>query len=100
LPKIVIIAGCICAEKTTLRKEKYFKGFVNIDASDIFLDLCKGEFLDFPSIHEIELENIGSQIANEAINNKANIAIEIIGDNMEILLSLIKNIKSIGYEVK
>jgi len=99
MAKLTLIMGGVCAGKTTLRRKEYKEGYVNIDASDIFLDLCGEEFLDFPSIHEDKMEEIGGKMAIDALQNKNDIAIEIIGDNEDILLKLIKKIEVLDYKV-
>lgn len=100
MPELCIITGGVCAGKTTLRREKYNIDYVNIDASDIFLELCKGEFLDFPSTYKKEMNKIGFNQTLKALQNKENIVIEIIGDNEDELLNLLDKVKSIDYETK
>jgi hypothetical protein len=68
-PTFTIIMGGVCVGKTKLRKEKYRRGHVLIDAAEIFL------------------------------KEKRNIVTEIIGANADKLLILINAIESTGYEV-
>jgi hypothetical protein len=41
-PVAVIFMGGVGAGKTTLRKQQYSKGYVLIDAADIFITLSRG----------------------------------------------------------
>jgi GTPase SAR1 family protein len=47
-PKLVLILGAVAVGKTTLRRQKYTSGYTHIDAGDIFIELSKGEYYDFP----------------------------------------------------
>ena len=98
-PTFTIIMGGVCVGKTQLRKEGYSDGYVTIDAAEIFLSLCHGEDLDFPSIHEKAMEKLGSSIALRAFTEKRNIVTEIIGANLEEMTSLIDAIESAGYKL-
>jgi hypothetical protein len=91
--------GGVCVGKSTLRRKEYSKGYVFLDAGEIFLTLCKGKDLDFPSVHKKKMEQIGSAIAVQAIKEKRNIVTEIIGANYEAVQSLIDAIISAGYKV-
>lgn len=98
-PTFTIIMGGVCVGKTQLRKEGYSHGYVTIDAAEIFLSLCHGEDLDFPSIHEKAMEKLGLSIALRAFTEKRNIVIEIIGANLEEMTLLIDAIESAGYKL-
>jgi hypothetical protein len=98
-PTFTIIMGGVCVGKTKLRKEKYRRGHVLIDAAEIFLSLCEDRELDFPSIFEETMGLIGSAIVLRALKEKRNIVTEIIGANADKLLILINAIESTGYEV-
>ena len=47
-PVLEIVMGCPAVGKTTLRKQKFSKGYVLVDAADVFIRLSKGQSLDFP----------------------------------------------------
>jgi hypothetical protein len=98
-PTFTIITGGVCVGKTRLRREKYSKGHVLIDAAEIFLSLCSGKELDFPSIHKKEMNKIGTTVAYRALKERRNIVTELIGSNAAELKSLIDAIKQTGYKV-
>ena len=100
MPELILIIGGVCAGKTTMRRTNFTKGYTQIDASDIFLELCKGEFLEFPGIHEKEINRIGKEKIQKAIQDKQNIVVELIGDDEQLILTILKDAKEIGYETK
>ncbi len=100
MPEVVIFTGGVCSGKTTLRKENFGDSHISIDASDIFLHLSAGAYLDFPSIHRKAMNAIGKTLALQAFQNKSDIVIEIVGDNGDKFDDLINDIVSIGYRTK
>jgi len=98
-PEFVLITGGVGAGKTTLRKSSFSKGYVVLDANEIFMNLCKGvnsRFEDFKEMVEI----LGSLIADKAVKEKRNIVMEVIGDSFENTESIIDAIISVGYKIK
>jgi GRAM domain len=78
--EFVLILGPVCSGKTTLRREHYSKGYVLIDAAEIFLSLSDGEYFEFGQAFEEPMELIGSMIAKRAIEERRNIVTEMIGN--------------------
>jgi hypothetical protein len=94
-PKFIVAVG-----KSTIRKKNFSKEYVSIDAGDIFINLSKGEYYDFPSHLEAQMDGIGSSLASKAINEKKNIVVELIGLNYDKeFKSLIELMLKIGYSV-
>jgi hypothetical protein len=97
-PQLVILTGGVASGKTTLRRQKYADGYVNFEFGEI-CNVIKKEFGE----NEPRLTNyivlICDMILNESIETNKNIVIEIIGDNKEILDSIINKMKGVGYEV-
>lgn len=98
-PEFVLLCGGVCTGKTTIRKQQYSKGYVLIDAAEIFLNLSNGEYYDFGTTFEEPLEIIGRLIARQAIKERRNIVTEIIGAQKEEVISIIEAMKSIGYKI-
>ena len=98
-PVAVVISGDVAAGKTTLRKHKYAKGYVLIDAVDIFLSLCRGEYVDFPGPLEEPMDRIGRLVAARAVSERRNIVTEIVGMEREPTMQLIESLRSAGYLV-
>ncbi len=99
-PEFVLIFGGVCSGKTTHRKNKYSEGYTILDASDIFIELSKGAYYDFPSHLETQMEQIGLRLVSEALSSKRNIVTEIIGADYEIVKGLIDLMKTAGYDTK
>jgi GRAM domain-containing protein/AAA domain-containing protein len=78
--EFVLIVGTVCTGKTTLRRQLFSKGYVLIDAGEIFLSLSKGEYFEFGAAFEEPMELIGSMVAKRAIEQRRNIVTEMIGD--------------------
>lgn len=99
-PAAVILMGGPAAGKTTIRKQKYHRGYVLIDAADIFLSLSRGEFFSFPEAFQEPMDLIGRLAASRALSERRNIITEIIGAETEPAQQLIEALKSIGYAVQ
>jgi hypothetical protein len=67
-PRFVLIMGPIAAGKTTIRKSKFGRGYVLIDAADIFLNLCRGGDNPFPDVFEEPMCEIGRRVGDQAID--------------------------------
>jgi len=98
-PTFVLLMGGICTDKTTARKEYFSTGYVLLDAAEIFLNLCNGEFFQLGEAYEEELNAIGNLIAQRAIRERRNIITEIVGMSEEEPLLLLKALDAAGYEV-
>ena len=94
-----MVLGGVCSGKSSFIKENYKDGYVQIDAGDIFITLSAGEYIDFPSILEGKMNEIGLAQTLKAIKSKQNIVMEFIGDDYDDVSKLIDLLKAIGYEV-
>lgn len=98
-PQIVIVCGPTATGKTRYRREKYAKGYVVLDAADIFISLSRGKHIDFPSFLEEPMDIIGTAIAKRAIQERRNIVTEVIGHEADPFKRLIDAMTSIGYTI-
>ena len=98
-PDFTIVMGGPAAGKTTLRKQKFSKGYVLVDAADIFIRLSKGHSLDFPEDLDEPLEVVGTLIAGRAVTERRHIVTELIGADYEATVELIEAMRSIGYKI-
>ncbi len=98
-PDFVIVMGGPAVGKTTLRKQKFSKGYVLVDAADIFIRLSKGQYLNFPQDLEEPMEAVGALIASRAVAERRHIVTELIGADFEATLELIEAMRSIGYKI-
>lgn len=98
-PKCVIITGGVGSGKTTVRKQSFTKGYIVIDANEIYRDLNKETGKDFDQLRGF-INSIGQSIAKKAVVEKRNISVEIIGDSSEKTTALINTLTKNNYEVK
>jgi len=97
-PQAVVITGGVAAGKTTMRREKYSKGYVVLDACEIFLNLCRGQYQDFPGKLEEQMELIGNSVARRIFHERRNFVTEIIGADYDSVKQLIGAIIEAGYK--
>jgi len=98
-PNFALFMGGVGAGKTTVRHQKYGKDYVHLDAAEIFANFAQGKTYEFPTAFEEPLELMGSLIAKQAIEQKRNITMEVIGNSLEDTRALIDAMKSVGYKV-
>ena len=98
-PKFALITGCVGAGKTTLRRQKFANDYVHVDAAELFAMFTGGKYYDFPGQFEQGMNAVGTKVATQAINERRNIVMEIIGDTAEPMDSIVKAMSSIGYAV-
>lgn len=100
-PNFVVIFGGVSCGKTRFRREKFSSEYVNIDAGEIFIQLCRGLGLgdshEFPSDLEESMEEVGQELARQAIAGRRNIVTEIIGDSSEDMNALVDAMRAAGY---
>jgi hypothetical protein len=95
--EFVLILGSVCSGKTTLRKQFFSKGYVLIDAAEIFLSLSKGEYFEFGEAFEEPMEIIGSLIAKRAIEERRNLVTEMIGEDVQAVFDAMT---AINYKIQ
>src|SRR5262245_47862249 len=83
-PEFILILGPVCSGKTTLRRQQYSKGYVLIDAAEIFLSLSRGNYFEFGEAFEEPMEFIGNAIVQRAIKERRNIVTEMTGGSNDI----------------
>jgi hypothetical protein len=77
-PIFAIVAGGVCSGKTYLRKTEYSDNYISIYACDIFIKLSNGEYYDFPSHLESEMNRIGLAQLKMAFESKQNIILRLL----------------------
>jgi len=70
-----------------------------VDAGDIFIELSEGEFYDFPSHLEDEMNRIGKEKLKKALTGRKNIVLELIGNDVALMTELIDLLKKIDYNI-
>lgn len=97
-PKIVILMGGVGSGKTTIRRQKYSKGYVNFDFGEILTVVKRAIGEDDPKLTSY-VSLACDLILRECISEKKNIVIEIIGDSKELIDPVLDGMKKIGYDI-
>lgn len=97
-PKVVIVMGGVSSGKTTYIKNEYSENYTYIDAGEIFIELSKGDYFDFPSHLESVMNNIGLNKLRTAFKNREDIVVELVGQHLEGLKELLELISKVDYE--
>ncbi len=97
-PHLVIISGGVGVGKTTHRKEKYSKGWVLVDAGEVYQAIKP--LIEIPEEEETLMYLAGNWLLSKAIADRKNIVIEIIMDKLEPIRTIIGQMKGEGYEVE
>lgn len=98
-PELAILIGGPAVGKTTIRKEKFSRGYVIIDAAKIFTLLEGWEEQPFPGELEEPMNMVGVLVAERAIKERRNIVTELIGSDYAPTVALIEAMKNAGYKV-
>ena len=99
-PTLVLVMGGVAVGKTHFRRDRYSHGYVVLDAGEIFLNLSKGQYFDFPSVLEDQMQRIGSALAYQALSERRPIVCELIGDQQEGTQAMMKAAESVGYRIE
>ena len=97
-PKLIIFMGGVGSGKTTIRRQKYSKGYVNFDFGEIYTALKKAVGEDNPKLPDY-LAFASDLVLKESLSEKKNIVIEIIGDSKETITPVIDGMRKLGYDV-
>jgi len=97
-PKFVVITGGTGAGKTTLRREKYAKDYVNFDFGEMLSVLEEAKGKSYNRLQDFSALAC-SALLEIAIESKKNIVIEIIGDDEKLITPVLDGMRGIGYEV-
>lgn len=89
--------GGVCVGKTTKRREYYARGFVLIDAAEIFLNLSRDVYYDFPSILKAPMDAIGRLVAERAFRERRHVVTEMIGSEWTLIQVVIDAVRALGY---
>lgn len=99
-PKLVLLLGPVCSGKTFVRRRDYSKGYVVVDAAEIFRSLSRGERHQFGTIFGEPLDLLGGFVAYRALKERRDVVTEMIGDRIEEVEAVIDAALALGYEVE
>lgn len=92
--------GGVATGKTTFRKQAYPRGYVLIDAAEIFLHLSQGQPGPFPGPFRMAMDLVGRSVAHRALAERRNIVTEIVGAEGDSARQLIDALQALGYAVR
>src|SRR5262245_4139113 len=72
-PHFVLLLGGVSSGKTYTRRRRYKRGYVIVDAAEIFISLSRGGYYDFPDGLVEPLEAIGSLVALRALAERRHV---------------------------
>lgn len=98
-PTLVVLYGATCSGKTFVRKRDYSKGYVVVDAAEVFLNLCRGERFQFGTIFGEVVDSIGSYVTLRAMRERRNIVTELPVTQNENLEAVCEAALSLDYKV-
>lgn len=98
-PTLVVLFGATCSGKTFVRKRDYSKGYVVVDAAEVFLNLCWGERFQFGTIFGEVVDSIGSYVTLRAMRERRNIVTELPVSRNEDLEAVCEAALSLDYKV-
>lgn len=79
----MLLLGPVCSDKTFVRKRDYSKGYVLVNAAEIFRSLSRGGRHKFGTIFGEPLDLIGGFVAYRALKERRDVVTEMIGDHLE-----------------
>lgn len=97
-PKFIVFMGGVGSGKTTMRRQQFANGYVHFDFGEIYNSIKKEFGEDNPKLSSYA-GLASDMILRESIDGKKNIVIEIIGENKEIIETIINKMKDIGYKI-
>lgn len=95
-PEFVIFMGGVGAGKTTIRRQKYAKGYVHFDFGEIYIALKKVMGENHPKLTSAAALAC-DLILRESIDARKNIVIEVTGDKKDSITPVIDKMNEIGY---
>lgn len=98
-PEFALILGPPATGKTRFRRERFARGWVVLDAADIFVSLERGAIIDFPAHLEAPLNVIGLAVARVALWERRHVVTEIIGSTPDDVNALLDTVAGLGYRV-
>jgi predicted kinase len=98
-PELIIIMGPVAGGKSCYIRENYSNGYVWIDMARIFFDLQSQTGIKLNRRTQL-INFIGIVTLDLALLEKRNIVIELVGDELERIDTLIDAMKAHGYKTK
>jgi hypothetical protein len=99
-PRFVLLLGGVSSGKTWTRRRRYKRGFVIVDAAEIFISLSRGGYYDFPDGLADPMHAIGSLVALRAVGERRSIVTEMLATDRERFESVFRAMTGAGYRAE
>lgn len=99
-PRFVLLLGGVSSGKTWTRRRRYKRGFVIVDAAEIFISLSRGGYYDFPDGLAEPLHAIGALVALRAVGERRSIVTEMLATDRERFESVFRAMTALGYRAE
>jgi hypothetical protein len=98
-PQFVVVAGGVGVGKSRFRKANYQKGWVFVDSGEVYREIKPMLATSSLDAENACMEFAGYGLLDKAISERRNILIEIVGNTIEPIQTIIKKMTEIGYRV-
>jgi len=98
--RFVLLLGGVSSGKTYTRRRRYKRGFVIVDAAEIFISLSRGGYYDFPDGLVEPLETIGSLVAMRALAERRHVVTEMLATDRKQFESVVHAMTGAGYHAE
>jgi hypothetical protein len=99
-PRLVLLLGGVSSGKTRTRRRKYSRGFVIVDAAEIFISLSRGGYYDFPGPLLDPLDAIGAVVAARAVAERRNVVTEMLAIDRAQFEGVFRALAGAGYHAE
>ena len=99
-PRFVLLLGGVSSGKTWTRRRRYKRGFVIVDAAEIFISLSRGGYYDFPDGLAEPMHAIGSLVAARAVAERRGVVTEMLATDRERFESVFRAMVGAGYNAE
>jgi hypothetical protein len=99
-PRFVLLLGGVSSGKTYTRRRRYARGFVIVDAAEIFISLSRGGYYDFPDGLAGPLETIGSLVALRAVAERRHVVTEMLATDRAQFEGTVHAMAGAGYHAE
>jgi hypothetical protein len=99
-PRFVLLLGGVSSGKTWTRRRRYKRGFVIVDAAEIFISLSRGGYYDFPDGLAEPMHAIGATVAMRAVAERRGIVTEMLATDRERFESVFRAMVAAGYKAE
>lgn len=99
-PKAVIVSGPIGSGKTRYIRANYSRGYIYLDAGELFRIYEQGLHLEFPGPLFEELSATGYEVAQYIFNERLDLVVEFVGTDINCMQRVLDAFIALGYVIE